>query len=306
MRFFLVDDDDVVRMMLTEIIEEEGLGEVIQTALDGSTVTDELLQMNHIDILIIDLMMPVKDGLATVRTLETYQGKVIMISQVESKEMVEEAYTLGVEYYITKPINRVEVCTVIRRVQERMKLEQSISDIKKSLRLLDLVPDQTRVENPFTEKSITTAGRFLLGELGIEGESGEKDLLAILRHLFQLERNGSFENDFPLLKNLFDQVARHQLGSDVTEAKLKREVKAMEQRIRRAIEQSLAHLASIGLTDYAHPKFEKYASRFFDFTEIRKKMIQIQKPQVFGKEKIRINMKKFIQILYFEAKRAIG
>lgn len=49
-----------------------------------------------------------------------------MVSQVESKELIAEAYSLGVEYYIIKPINRIEVLTVVRKVIERIRLEKSI------------------------------------------------------------------------------------------------------------------------------------------------------------------------------------
>ena len=45
-----------------------------------------------------------------------------MISQVESKQLIGEAYTLGVEYYITKPLNKIEVVSVVRKVMERIRL----------------------------------------------------------------------------------------------------------------------------------------------------------------------------------------
>ncbi|WP_341465735.1 DNA-binding domain-containing protein [Clostridium pasteurianum] len=44
---------------------------------------------------------------------------------------------------------------------------------------------------------------------------------------------------------------------------MKKEIKASEQRVRRAILQGLTHIASLGLTDYSNPKFEDYASKFF-------------------------------------------
>ncbi|MFH4338486.1 transcriptional regulator, partial [Acinetobacter baumannii] len=56
-----------------------------------------------------------------------------MVSQVESKELIAEAYSLGVEYYIIKPINRIEVLTVVRKVIERIRLEKSIKNIQESL-----------------------------------------------------------------------------------------------------------------------------------------------------------------------------
>ncbi len=56
-----------------------------------------------------------------------------MISQVEAKEMVGEAYSLGIEYFIHKPINKIEIVTVLRKVKERIELETSIGDIQHSL-----------------------------------------------------------------------------------------------------------------------------------------------------------------------------
>lgn len=56
-----------------------------------------------------------------------------MVSQVESKELIAEAYSLGVEYYIIKPINRIEVLTVVRKVIERIRLEKSIKTFKNRL-----------------------------------------------------------------------------------------------------------------------------------------------------------------------------
>ena len=77
--------------------------------------------------------MPMRDGIETVRHIaSTFTGKIIMISQVESKRLIGEAYTLGVEYYITKPLNKIEVVSVVRKVMEH-RLERSIHDIQKSL-----------------------------------------------------------------------------------------------------------------------------------------------------------------------------
>ncbi len=59
-----------------------------------------------------------------------------MVSQVESKELIAEAYSLGVEYYIIKPINRIEVLTVVRKVIERIRLEKSIKNIQESLNMV--------------------------------------------------------------------------------------------------------------------------------------------------------------------------
>ena len=134
MFYYIVDDDEVFRSMLSQIIEDGDLGEVIGESEDGAFIEADQLNFKKVDILFIDLLMPMRDGIETVRHIaSSFTGKIIMISQVESKQLIGEAYTLGVEYYITKPLNKIEVISVVRKVMERIRLERSIHDIQKSL-----------------------------------------------------------------------------------------------------------------------------------------------------------------------------
>ena len=106
--------------------------------------------------------MPMRDGIETVRHIaSTFTGKIIMISQVESKQLIGEAYTLGVEYYITKPLNKIEVVSVVRKVMERIRLERSIHDIQKSLNnVFQWEKPQLRTEPVQEGKKIGDLGRF--------------------------------------------------------------------------------------------------------------------------------------------------
>ncbi|WP_134699307.1 response regulator [Ammoniphilus sp. YIM 78166] len=305
MRYFITDDDPAIRAMLAELIEDEDLGEVVGEANDGALLDADTLNLKKVDILMIDLLMPIRDGIETMRLISPdFNGKVIMISQVESKGLIGEAYSLGIEYFILKPINRLEVINIIQKVKERIMLQQSIEDIQKSLNVL---AGNTGIKRePFyKEKSIGTTGQILLSDLGMVGEVGSKDLLEILEFLDEQEKGGSFEYPFPPLKDIFLHIARRRLGPEATAGDLQKEVKASEQRIRRAILQALNHLASLGLTDYSNPKFETYASRFFDFTEVRKKMMELESEET-SPNPSRIHTKKFIQVLYLEAKQLMG
>ena len=214
MRFFIVDDDEAIRYMLSEIIEDNDLGEVVGEADNGLAVDNNLLTLRKVDILIIDLLMPIRDGIQTVREIgASFNGKIIMFSQVENKELIGEAYSLGVEYYITKPINKLEVIGVIQKVIKHMQLQKSIHDIQKTLNILDFGVKKDNKEDTFTGESITKSGEFLLTELGMIGESGSKDLLDMLQYLFQNEKEKSFENKFPPLKDIFINIAMKKLGS---------------------------------------------------------------------------------------------
>lgn len=138
LNFFIVDDSTTIRAMLSNIIEEEGMGTVIGEAEDGSEVYADSLVEQKIDILLVDLLMPNRDGIETVREIAPFfRGKIIMISQVETKDMIGEAYALGVDHYITKPINRLEVVSILKKVSDHYRLEKSLSDIQKSLSFLN-------------------------------------------------------------------------------------------------------------------------------------------------------------------------
>ncbi|MGF9826701.1 response regulator [Brevibacillus agri] len=306
MLFYVVDDDEAVRLMLTEIIEDENLGEVVGEAEDGSLIDGHMLTMRHVDILLIDLLMPIRDGIEAIRQIRpAFKGKIVMISQVESKDLIAQAYSLGSEYYIIKPVNRIEVVTILQKVIEKIRLEKSIQDIHKSLhsvlQLDQAATGQTRTAK--NKKQLREAGQFLLSELGIAGENGSNDLLDILDYLSDYEQTHTFKNGFPALKEIFVAVAEARLGAGAEEAQVMKVVKASEQRVRRAIYQSLNHLASLGLSDLSNWKFENYASQFFDFTFVWKKMAEL-KNKTAASSDIRINMKKFIQVLYAEARRS--
>ncbi|MGO0063306.1 response regulator [Brevibacillus fluminis] len=306
MRFFVVDDDEVVRMMLTEIIEDSDLGEVVGEAEDGAMIDGPMLAMRNVDILLIDLLMPQRDGIETIRALKpSFKGKIIMISQVETKELIAQAYSLGSEYYIIKPVNRIEVVSIIQKVIEKARLEKSIQDIHKSLFPV-LQHDQSALRQPPSPatKGLREAGQVVLTELGIAGDIGSNDLLDIVDYLHEHEQRHTFKTGFPALKDIFEHIAHARLGaSSPDDPNVTKAVKASEQRVRRAIYQSLTHLASLGLSDLTNWKFENYASQFFEFTYVWKKMTELKNGGSSPSSDIRINMKKFIQALYSEAKR---
>lgn len=305
MRFFIVDDDEAVRSSLAQLIEDEELGIVAGEAEDGAELTASYLNDLHIDILCIDLLMPERDGLETIRAIkDEFHGKYLMLSQVETKELIGQAYTLGVEYYVTKPINRVEVLSVLHLMIERLHLEHSIENIQHSLKSVMQFQQRGQTKTKQRGKSLAEAGQFLLAELGIVGEKGSKDLLDMILFTDQyLALHADQHDSFPSLKIIFTGITEDKLSEPYTSADIAREAKAAEQRVRRAINQSLKHIASLGLTDFSHPTFENYASKFFDFTIVRKKMSELTREMSGREEHTRINVKKFVQVLYYEAKR---
>jgi two-component system response regulator YcbB len=304
MNYFIIDDDPAIRAMLTDLIEDEDLGKVVGEAEDGSLVDNGKLALKKVDVVLMDLLMPKRDGIETIRVLSSeFQGKFVMISQMEAKELIGEAYSLGAEYYITKPLNRLEIAGVLKKVNERVILEKSIRGIQESLTLF--TGHQSPPSSSPHTKNIIEAGRSLISDLGMIGESGSEDLMKILEFLQDDKQKFGSSYIFPPLKEIFYGNAQKKLGEEAAEAEVQKEMKASEQRVRRAIYQALNYIASLGLTDYSNPKFEAYSSTFFDFSEVRKKMLELEDKSDRSTNQSRINMKKFIQSLYLEAQQLV-
>lgn len=288
--FGIVDDDAVSRLMLQKIIEKGGLGEVVGTAGSGSEGEKVLLETTP-DVVVIDLLMPDQDGIETIIRLKEqgYQGKYVMISQIENKEMIGKAYQAGVEFYIQKPINKIEVEAVLSKVNEQWNISRSLQEIKESLTKLSLL--HTGPESTRKKRSVREIMQPILMDMGIVGDAGSRDLMDIMEHLTRHHK----AEGIPPLKELYETVSR---CHKVKEADVEKEGKAVEQRIRRTVMGALTHIASIGLTDYSNPKFEHYAPLYFEFQDVRMKMKEIDESS--KPEKGKVNIKKFLQVLYLE------
>lgn len=305
LNFILADDDFAIRSMISEIIEDNDLGKVVGEAQNGYELTNMNYLLSSTDIVITDFLMPEIDGMDAVKYLKDeagYKGKFIMLSQVEDKELISEAYRLGVEYFIMKPINKLEVISIIKKVEEYINLEKTIKEIQNSLKTLGMKIHTNSAEQWKNKMTPTMACEYILTELGIISESGSRDLVDIINLLFEAEEPSNMIA-FPSLKDLFIKVSKKRLGSNAKETQLNKEVKATEQRVRRAVAEGLTHMASIGLTDYASPKFEEYSSKFFNFTEIRKRMLELEENIPSTLTQAHINTKKFVKVLYLEVKK---
>lgn len=288
--FGIVDDDAVCRRMLQNIIEDCELGEVVWTANGGIEAMQCIANVKP-DVVLIDLLMPDQDGIEMIAQFKNQQfiGKFIMISQIINKDMVGRAYQAGIEFFIHKPINRVEVEAVLRIIWEKWKLSRSLSEIKLSLQNLDRM--QPIFASIPKERTVRDVVQHILMDMGITGESGSKDIISILEYLIEDKKLAYL----PPLKDLYEGIAEKYKPK---ETDITREGKAIEQRLRRTVMAALTNLASLGLTDYSNPKFEYYAPLYFDFQDVRLKMREIDDEIDPGKGKV--NVKKFLQVLYLE------
>lgn len=114
----IVDDDEIVRMMLSEVVGKLSLpinrAIEIETFEDGkSFLQSEWLQSQDRYVVILDGMMPKMDGLEVLQTLRSQrrhdQFKVMMLTSRKSERDIQKALQLGADDYVTKPFKLLEV-----------------------------------------------------------------------------------------------------------------------------------------------------------------------------------------------------
>ncbi|MEK3712687.1 response regulator [Paenibacillus sp. FSL R7-0333] len=295
--FCIVDDDASARRMLQHIIEDSGLGEVTGTAESGQEGIALILSETP-DIVLMDLLMPDQDGIETILSLQAQgcRSKFVMISQIENGDMVSRAYKSGIEFFIRKPINKIEVESVLYKVNERYAMGRYLDEIKLTLGKLEgLQFGLTQL--PPGKRTVKEIVQPILMNMGMISENGSRDIITIMELAVAEGNSGSL----PSLKELYERTAAKYRPVPAEAAK---EVKAIEQRLRRALAAGLTSLASIGLTDYGNPKFEHYAPLYFDFEEVRLKMKEIEQGRDSGK--VKVNIKKFLQVLHLEVLEGLG
>lgn len=123
----IFEDDSAIRTMLTAFFT--GLGARVETAADGSNALERINAVQP-DILLLDVIMPVQDGLAILQSLRRVNTGLPVIMLTE-KDGVEDKVT-GLEYgaddYMTKPFSPKELLARVRAQLRRSRRAQSGND----------------------------------------------------------------------------------------------------------------------------------------------------------------------------------
>ncbi len=116
-KILIVDDASFMRSVLKDIIKSNGLASEIFEAGDGIEAVKTFLKIKP-DLVTMDVNMPKADGIQALRAILKIDptAKVIMISSVEEKHIVQDAIKLGARDYVVKPFDRSNVPLVINKV----------------------------------------------------------------------------------------------------------------------------------------------------------------------------------------------
>lgn len=120
----IVDDDKETRDLLRSFLEENMLQ--ISVAADGKEMR-VILEEKHVDLIVLDLMLPGEDGLTLCRELrskpETQHIPIIMLTARRSETDRVVGLEMGADDYVPKPFSALELLARIRSVLRRSRLE---------------------------------------------------------------------------------------------------------------------------------------------------------------------------------------
>lgn len=141
-KILVVDDEEIVRNSLEEILKLEGYE--VKTEVNGVGAL-QLVQGENFDLLLLDLKMPGMDGIEVIRAMNRLapDTKIILLTGHGSLESAIEALRLGAHDYLLKPASSSEILSSVARAlarraeqqQRRMLLEQldaSLQRLKES------------------------------------------------------------------------------------------------------------------------------------------------------------------------------
>lgn len=135
-RVLLAEDEALIRLDLAEMLTEAGY-DVVGQASNGEEAVS-LAESLRPDLIIMDVKMPVMDGLTAAETIgEQRICPVIMLTAFSQKELVERARDAGVMAYIVKPFTVSDVTPAIEvatsRWAELKALESEVADLGERL-----------------------------------------------------------------------------------------------------------------------------------------------------------------------------
>ena len=252
MSFYFIDDDKNICNILKLIINERGLGVCCGSANNAAEALEDLPSAKP-DIVIVDLLMPEMDGISFVKQARKIvpDASYIMLSQVSSKDMIASAYEAGIEFFIQKPINSVEVEAVIKKVSDGLSMKRMVRKMQ-NIFMEDTSPATVTV--PDNSEQIENSLRTILTRIGIIGDIGSKDIISIVKYLVDHQDNADSLTVSDLCSHFCDTP------------------KSMEQRIRRTAFNGLVNLAHLGLEDYSNEIFVDYSSTLYNFEQVRTEM----------------------------------
>jgi DNA-binding response OmpR family regulator len=127
-KILVVDDDELTRQVLSSYFENEGYNVLCATTAEEA---EEVLALGDVDLILLDIRMPGKDGLTLTRELRV-NSETGIILVTGSQDEIDRIIGLecGADEYVTKPFNPREILARAKNLIRRVKLcQQAKSEV---------------------------------------------------------------------------------------------------------------------------------------------------------------------------------
>lgn len=117
----VVDDDKNTRRFMKAVLEEEQY--IVFTASNGVEALD-ILDTTHIDLVVLDIMMPKMDGYEFTEILRSVQNElpILMVSAKQLPADRKKGFQVGIDDFMTKPVDAEEMVLRIKALLRRAKI----------------------------------------------------------------------------------------------------------------------------------------------------------------------------------------
>ena len=120
-QILVVDDDRNTRRLLQAVLENDGYQ--VFTAVNGEDAL-QIMDRQHIDLVVLDIMMPKMDGYEFTGTLRACNNTlpILMVSAKQLPSDKKHGFLVGTDDYMTKPIDEEEMLWRIKALLRRAKI----------------------------------------------------------------------------------------------------------------------------------------------------------------------------------------
>jgi len=190
-KILVVDDEENIRKTLKMILEYEGY--IFVEAASGEEALDIIQENPGLDLVLLDIKLPGKDGLEVLEEIKNkpFSPEVIMISGQATIRTAVDATKLGAFDFLEKPLHRDRVLLSIRNALNQNKLRRECLDLrKKAEKRYELIGNHLLMKDLWKEiQKIAPTNATVL----IYGESGTgKELIARAIHNLSLRAKERF------------------------------------------------------------------------------------------------------------------
>ena len=158
-RVVIADDEPITRMDIKEMLEGVGY-EVISEAADGFDAV-EACKKHHPELVIMDIKMPLLDGIAAARIIneEMLADTVIVLTAYSEKNFVEQAKAVGADGYLVKPIEEralipsIELAMARSAEMKRLRIDmKKVTERLENRVLIEKAKGRIMADNNMTEQ----------------------------------------------------------------------------------------------------------------------------------------------------------